>query len=215
MTKSVVEQFAEIIEMLILAIEAQINGAPLPNRMAASMAALVRKSLEKFNASVANAIARVMAGALPPAAPRTSSRPRAKTAAKPQPWSKRLRGWLPNWFAAEPQPPQRETPRPTDTRVGRPSSPTSPHRPEAASPPTQPEPRAAGPIPVASTIRATSQARRPPRPNHPRPRAPRPVRASAAPRPPARQIATSRGPPSARQNGLQPTPLMHVHFVAI
>ena len=146
MTKSVVEQFAEIIEMLILAIEAQINGAPLPNRMAASMAAFVRKSLEKLNASVANAIARVMAGALPPppVAPRAASEARQKSPKKPLTWSQRFGNWLPGCFKPAPLPPlERPAPRSTRDRAPRSPTPARPHRGEAPSSKVQTEPPAA------------------------------------------------------------------------
>ena len=146
--------------MLILAIEAQINGAPIPNRLGAPMAALVRRSLEKLNARVANAITRVMAGALapPPVAPRAASRPRPKSPAKPLTWSRRLRGWLPGWFEAEPLPRERAAPRPSHQSATRLSSPATKHRGEAPSPQVQPGPPPADPIAVEQPIPTPSHA---------------------------------------------------------
>ena len=63
MTKTVPERFAEIIELLILAIEAHLLGSYLPNRLAAPLSWRVRSSLEGISNSFAEAFAKFLANA--------------------------------------------------------------------------------------------------------------------------------------------------------
>ena len=61
MTKTVPERFAEIIELLILAIEAHLLGSYLPNRLAAPLSWRVRSSLEGISSKFAEAFAKFIA----------------------------------------------------------------------------------------------------------------------------------------------------------
>ena len=82
MTKTIPEQFAEIIETLLLAIEAHLAGSPIPNRMAAPMLNLARNGLNSIAARFAAAFAKFHAGLLAPQPPIT---PRATPRATPRP----------------------------------------------------------------------------------------------------------------------------------
>ena len=86
MTKTVPERFAEIIELLILAIEAHLLGSYLPNRLAAPLSWRVRSSLEGVANSFAEAFAKFIAAAATRAAAAARSldpapAPRAQTPA--------------------------------------------------------------------------------------------------------------------------------------
>ena len=176
MTKSVAEQFADIIEGLILAIEAQINGAPIPNRMASPMIMLVRKSLERLSSSFAAAIARIGQAVLPPPVREPRAQPRARAPAKPLTWAQRVLARMPAWLggpASAPERPAYEHPQPIQQpevpaaippRLALPRA-RSAATPRASSPP---EPTGPDPIPPPIVARTTPAKPREPVRSHPR-----------------------------------------------
>ena len=214
MTKSVAEQFADIIEGLILAIEAQITGAPIPNRMAAPMLSLVRKSLEKLSASFAAAIARIGQAVLPPPVRQPEEQPRTRARAKPLTWTQRFRRCMPAWLGGPARVPEGRL----ATRHPKPI------------PPAEPAPPARGPEIPAPAIRAANPRHREPIEHPPTRAIPREPAAAApptrAPEPPAphawpghddRQESADRlGPVSIlRKKSLPAAKRSHAQFVTI
>ena len=68
MTKTLPERFAELIEMIILALEAHLLASYLPNRLAAPLSWRVRSSLEGFSSKFTEVFAKFLAAAAAKAA---------------------------------------------------------------------------------------------------------------------------------------------------
>lgn len=99
--QSVADRFAELIEMIVLALEAHLEASLLPNRVAAPMLSLVRRGLHRLASGFAALTANLAAGSQVPGpqrAPRAAPQPKlpaAKTA-----WTHRLGRWLAGpWLA--------------------------------------------------------------------------------------------------------------------
>ena len=164
MTKTLPERLNEIIEALILAIEAHINGGPLPNRLAAPAYKLVRNSLR----NIADRFAAAIAAGLNPAPPPPLRQPRAgsapKSASKPLGWRDRVRAWF-----ARPSPQPARAPHPksghgavghgalehrttshAEARTASPNlNPSSHHREPATKPTVEPAPPVRPPVVAA------------------------------------------------------------------
>ena len=181
MTKTLPERFAELIEQLILILEAQLADSFLPNRLGAPMLSLARKSLLKINASFAAALARLAATP----APRPQTEAQKPSRPKPIParpgWLQRLTQWRPNWLTPEPPPsasrrhsqpsirlpqerPRNQTPKAPSAPPIKLSRATPPCPPSAAKPPR--------PIPTPKPINPPDPQRPPTPPPNPKPKIP-------------------------------------------
>ena len=111
MTKTVPERFAEIIELLILAIEAHLLGSYLPDRLAAPLSWRVRSSLEGISNSFAEAFAKFLAARAarnlepaPELRPQTPARPSVPQPARARHATTARRRRVPALPGAEPNP---------------------------------------------------------------------------------------------------------------